>query len=353
MKKLRVGVVGCGEIAQVMHLPFLKELPQFELAAICDISETIVAKLGDQYEVARRYTDYRELVKQEDLDIVAVLTIDHPEVALAAIAEGKHVLVEKPLCFDPADGRRMVEAAKQHNVKLMVGYMKRYDPGYESGLEHIQTMNDVRMLHVHDFAGDFSVTKKLYSTLKADDIADEVIAASELKLKQDMQAALGSSHAHLSDIYSTLLMLSSHDLSVMRGVFGSPASVLYSESPFRNTLVSMLDFGENRRCYFEIGVWTRYRWWDQHLKAYGKEEIVTIDFKNPYVKYTPTRVTVQTSEMDKPITKQIEASFDEAFRREWIHFYDCIVDDLEPRTSGEDGLADVELAVEMIRAIKV
>lgn len=353
MKKLRVGVVGCGEIAQVMHLPFLKELPQFELVAICDISQKLIDVLGDQYGVAKRFTDYRELVKQEEIDVVAVLTIDHPDVVLAAIDAGKHVLVEKPLCFDPADGRRIVEAAKQKNVKLMVGYMKRYDPGYESGLERIHAMDDVRMLHVHDFAGDFSVTERLYTTIKADDVANDVIAASERKIKHEMQTALGSSHAHLSSIYSTLLMLSSHDLSVMRGVFGSPVRVLYSESPFRNSLVSMLDFGNERRCYFEIGVWAKYRWWDQQLKAYGKEEIVTIDFKNPYIKYVPTKVTIQTKENNQPIIKQIEGSYDEAFRREWIHFYNCIIEDLEPRTSGEDGLADVELAVEMIRAIKV
>ena len=68
-KKLRVGVVGLGEIAQISHMPFLQELPYFEIGAICDLSPTVLEKIGEKYSVSERYTDYQKMVKQDDLDL--------------------------------------------------------------------------------------------------------------------------------------------------------------------------------------------------------------------------------------------------------------------------------------------
>ena len=62
MDKLRVGVIGCGQIAQIMHLPYLMELPQYELGAICDISAKVVNTVGEWYGVSDRYVDYKQLL---------------------------------------------------------------------------------------------------------------------------------------------------------------------------------------------------------------------------------------------------------------------------------------------------
>jgi len=61
MDQLRVGVVGCGMIAQIMHLPYLSELPEFRLTALCDLSRTVVEAMGERFGVAARYTDYEDL----------------------------------------------------------------------------------------------------------------------------------------------------------------------------------------------------------------------------------------------------------------------------------------------------
>ena len=127
MDKLRVGVIGCGQIAQIMHLPYLMELPQFEIGALCDISPKVVDTVGEWYGVKRRYADYKDLLAQPDIDIVAVLTMDHGEIAEAAAEAGVHLFVEKPFTFDPAEGRNVLSAVERSGVKLMVGYMKRYD----------------------------------------------------------------------------------------------------------------------------------------------------------------------------------------------------------------------------------
>ena len=130
---VRVGVVGCGLIAQVMHLPHLRELDdRFEVAALCDIAPGPLEFAGRLVPDARRHTDWTALL-DERLDAVLVLTTPggHAPVAIAAAGAGLHVFVEKPMCLNVAEGEEMAAAAEAAGVVLMVGYMKRYDPAYE------------------------------------------------------------------------------------------------------------------------------------------------------------------------------------------------------------------------------
>ena len=279
--------------------------------------------------------------------------MDHGDIAEAAAEAGKHIFVEKPFCFDPAEGRRVLDAVARNGVKLMVGYMKRYDPGYEYGMARMRAMDDVRLIRVHDFAGDFSVHEPLYTLVSGDDIPQSALDAGAGKIDAASRAALGLSHAHLTGLYNMLLMLSSHDLAILRGAFGAAEGVLFSDAISPTEILSVLDFGPQRRCVFEAGVWPNYLWWDEQLTAYGKDETISIAFPNPYVKYAPTTVTIQQNEDGSPITKVVPASHEEAFRLEWLHFYDCIREDRAVRTSGADANADVELAAEMIRAIRI
>jgi predicted dehydrogenase len=127
MLPIRVGLVGCGEIAQIMHLPFLSQLPQFEIAALCDLSPTMLDAMGDRYGVAARYTDYQDLVATPELDVVAILTMDHYPAARAAIAAGKHVFVEKPLAFSREEARELVTADYGQVVLVPAGMPHRFE----------------------------------------------------------------------------------------------------------------------------------------------------------------------------------------------------------------------------------
>ena len=112
-KPTRVGVVGCGLIAQVMHLPYLTELgDRFELAALCDVSETVAQRCGERFGVTSLHTSWEDLLA-EDLDAVMVLTSgDHAPIAIAAAQAGLHVFVEKPMALSSAECAAMVEAAE-------------------------------------------------------------------------------------------------------------------------------------------------------------------------------------------------------------------------------------------------
>jgi predicted dehydrogenase len=108
-----------------MHLPFLTEMRElFDVRAICDISPALVEQVGDVFHIQNRYTNYATMLARDDLDAVAILTPDHAPIAIAAARAGKHIFVEKPMCFGLDEGRAMIAAAEQHGVTLMVGYMK-------------------------------------------------------------------------------------------------------------------------------------------------------------------------------------------------------------------------------------
>lgn len=149
--RLKVGVIGCGQIAQIAHLPYLQELPMFEVGAVCDVSPTVVDAVGERFGVRRRYQQFSELVKQQDLDAVLVTNKNHAGPAIAAMEAGKHVLVEKPIAFNLAQADEMIAAALRNRVKLMVGYMKHYDPAFQWAQEQVAGMGKIHLIRVHNF----------------------------------------------------------------------------------------------------------------------------------------------------------------------------------------------------------
>ena len=353
VQPLRVGVVGCGQIAQVMHLRFLEELPQFRIAGVCDLSPTVVERIGERYGAPVRCTDYAELVTRNDVDAVAVLTMEHADVAIMAAEAGKHLFIEKPIGFSLTEADRIIAAVERAGVTAMIGYMKRYDPGYEYGAARMRQMDDVRLIRVHDFAVDFTAHLPLFTLVTADDVPPGYPVERQPAIEARLREALGPSHADLVGLFSMLLMLGSHDLTILRGAFGAPAGVLYSDAVSENELLSVLDYGPGRRCVVEVGVGSELLWWDEQLTAYGRDTIVEIGFPNPFVPYAPTTVTIRSNEDGAPVRKEIPVSHQEAFRREWEHFHQCVGDGSPPRTSLADARADVELAIAMIRAIAV
>jgi predicted dehydrogenase len=353
VEPLRVGVVGCGQIAQIMHLPYLTELPQFTVTAVCDPSPAVVAAVGERFGVLERCTDPVDLVRRDDVDAVAVLTMEHAEVAVAAAEAGKHLFIEKPLGFSLAEADRIIAAVERAGVTAMVGYMKRYDPGYEFGAAWMRAMSDLRLIRVHDFAVDFATHVPLFTLVTRDDLPPSFFAERQAAITAAQREALGPDHAHLAELYQMLLMLGSHDLNILRGVLGTPSGVLYSDAVSPSQILSVLDYGEGRRCVFEVAVDSAYLWWDEQMTAYGKDEIVEIAFPNPYVPYAPTTVTIRCNEAGSPVRKEVPVSHQESFRREWLHFFERVRDGRQPRTSLADGREDVELAIEMIRAIPI
>lgn len=163
-RKLKVGVVGAGLIAQVMHLNYLRELSdEFEIFALCDISNENAANNAARFSVPATFSDWREMLN-EPIDAVFILTSgSHAPIAIAAAKAGKHVLVEKPMCFSVAEGLEMQEAARAAGTILMVAYPKRYDPAFLRFRELAVATENPRLMRVTTFESPFLPYVRHYS----------------------------------------------------------------------------------------------------------------------------------------------------------------------------------------------
>lgn len=135
--KLRIGIVGCGGIANQKHLPSLKKLEHLcQLTAFCDVIPERAQNAADEYGVknAKVYTDYHELVASDDVDVVHVLTpnVMHSPITVAAFEAGKHVMCEKPMAHSSADARKMMDAWKKSGKQFTIGYQNRFRPEVQS-----------------------------------------------------------------------------------------------------------------------------------------------------------------------------------------------------------------------------
>lgn len=133
MKKLRIGLIGCGGIANQKHMPALKKLDEYcEIVAFCDLDEKKATVAAKEYgsDAADVYTDYKLLLKDGTIDVVHVLTpnVSHCPITVAAFEAGKHVLCEKPMAASSDDAGKMIEAWKKSGKKFTIGYQNRFRP---------------------------------------------------------------------------------------------------------------------------------------------------------------------------------------------------------------------------------
>jgi len=131
MTKLKIGIIGCGGIANQKHLPALARLKdKVELVAFCDTEVERATMAAKEYGVENALVcvDYKELLKDKSIDVVHVLTpnISHSYITVDALEADKHVMCEKPMAINYEEGKKMLDAAKRTGKKLTVGYQNRF-----------------------------------------------------------------------------------------------------------------------------------------------------------------------------------------------------------------------------------
>lgn len=130
MEKIKVGIIGLGNIAQVIHLPLLSKFENVQLVALCDMEFQRAKLLGERYKVKHVFKDYQDLLAMNELDavIIATPTNTHKEIATSAIKAKKHCLVEKPLARTAKEAKEILDVLNKSDVKMMVGMNQRFRP---------------------------------------------------------------------------------------------------------------------------------------------------------------------------------------------------------------------------------
>lgn len=153
-EKIKVAVIGTGNISHE-HIKAYLNNADAELYALCDINREQLDRMGELYQIERRYTDLDEMLKElPELDAVSVCTWNsaHAPCTIAALNAGKHVLCEKPMSVSAKDAQAMQEAAQKNKKLLMIGFVRRFG-------------NDCAVLQDfidHDYFGELYYAKATY-----------------------------------------------------------------------------------------------------------------------------------------------------------------------------------------------
>jgi len=350
--RIRVGVVGCGLIAQVMHLPYLAELDdRFELVAVCDLSPALAEWCAARYGAGEAATDAGRLLGL-GLDLVMVLTGgSHAELAVAAAEAWCHVFVEKPLALTEADGRRMTEAAERAGRILAVGNMKRYDPAYERLAELVPAIADLRLVRSTTLESPLAPYVAHYRFGPRGQVPPEIVDRFEAEAERDVASALGDVDEETRWCYRFILLDNLvHELNVLRGVLGEPARVASAQLTRRVASV-ILEFAAApcHLSWVDLPGIASYR---QEFAFYGPDRRVTFRLPSPFLRSAPSEIEIEDGDAGTTrLSRTVEIlGYEEAFKRELVDLADCIRDGRPPRTTGADATRDLALCAAIARA---
>lgn len=321
---LRVGVIGCGGIAQMMHLPTIAERPDlFRLTALADVDLAVLGGVGERYGGAL-FADYRELLALREVDAVLLCASgSHREAALAAIAAKKHLFVEKPLAYTRGEIEEIGRAADVSSAVLFVGYHKRYDPAYGPARDAVHALEGLRFVEV--------------TALHPDDGAYRAHHALISSRSKEQARANSSRETAIRVLNESLI----HDLNLVRSILGEPSEVLSahawhgglaqtSTTRFANDVSAVLNWIST----------PELKHYEERLRFIGARGRVTLTFPSPYLRHAPTPLSIERMDRGELIVEERIVSHEEAFRAELYAFHRAAREGSEPETSWKDALGD-------------
>lgn len=353
-RQLRVGVIGTGLIAQVMHLHYLHELSEeFELTALCDLSAENATIQAKQYGVTQVFTDWREMLKAP-IDAVLVLTSgNHAQIAIEAAAAGLHVLVEKPMCYSVAEARQMVAAADQAGVALMVGYPKRYDPAFARFQQEVAKVRSPRFMRVTTFESALAPYVGHYPLPRPVPASDDLVGRLAAEADASVEAAIGDSDPFLKKMYSGVLLDTLvHEINVVRGSLGEPESIDWVDLREDVVTVMMRVHGLPVAIHWiDISSISRYR---MEFALIGDDRHVALTFPSPFLRNEPATLEIEDGEPGTTRSWRTTetTSYESAFKGELIAFHDAATTGAAVPTSGSDGLRDIAICQAIIECFK-
>ncbi len=318
MEQLRVGVVGVGWFGTV-HCRAIADHPQLELSALCDRAEERLAQMAREHGVARTCTDYRELVEDPGIDVLAVVTPwdHHAEPVLAGLAAGKHVLVEKPMASTMEDCQRICDAARDAEPILMVGHICRFNPRYVAAKREID-------------AGRIG----------------KVVA---INARRNVPAQWVTGQL---DTIGPILHTGSHDTDMMLWLTGAKIVSAYAQTV--NTLGYAYDDMAQLMYRFDSGATAIYEgaWCmpdstpfdlDERMSVIGTEGFIQIQDTFPNIGMCSK---AGFASPDTTYWPELHGATSGALRDEWSYFVRCILEGTRPQ------LITPEEAMEAVRAVR-
>jgi len=356
-EQVRIGIIGLGEVAQIIHLPILRSLPdRFRVTAICDVSPSLLNFIGHRYDIPApaRHADFHELVARDDVDAVLVLNSDeyHADCAIAAMRAGKHVLIEKPMCLTLREADAIIAERDKAGVQAMVGYMRRFAPSFLEAVEEVRRFEKISYARVRAIVGPNSIFINQSSLVeRPDDIPAAAMEDRRERSARMNAEALGAATPELIATYRMLCGLNSHDLSAMRELLGFPRRVLAATHWNGGRYAhAILDYGDYQVA-FETGT-NRQARFDAQIEVFSPTTSVRIQYDTPYIRHLPTTLYVTETNGDRFTESVSRATYVDPYTHELLHFHDVVTGKAAPKTTPEDSRDDLRLFGMIINAIR-
>src|SRR5437764_1042735 len=361
MSRVRVGVIGCGMVAQAEHLQNLLQLSdRFEIAALADPSATVREAMGARYAVSCVYADYAALLDGGNVDAVVISApaATHADITVAALEAGVHVFVEKPLCITLADADRIIAARDRAAARVVqVGYMKRFDPAWERMLAELPSAaNELRYVRVMCHDPEWVPFFAEGDIVKGSDVPADVIEATRRAESEQVEQAVGDGSAAavfaFSDAYLGSMV---HDVNVVHGLLERLGE------PLPARVVAAAWWNEGRAITGTVQLANGARWdsawiqlldireYQEQVGLYFRDSLRRLTFPSPWLRQAPTRYERSEADGLDRVVRLFE-SHREAFVRELVHFHECVTQGTECRTPPEQARVDIDVLTQMFLA---
>lgn len=330
MSKIRVAVIGCGSISKYRHIPEYAGHEQVELVAFVDPIIERAQIFADEYG-AQAFTDYKEMLAAVKPDAVSVCTPNylHAEMSIEAAKAGAHVLVEKPMAVTDEEAAAMIEAAKENNVKLMVGQNQRFMPPHLKAKEILQT----------GVLGRVLTFRTSFGHPGPDAWSIDGANSWFFRKEEAIMGAMGDLGVHKSDLIRYLLDDEVAEIAAFVGTLDKKDT----ESDDNASCILRMKSGAIGTL---VASWTYYKGEDNSTVLWcenGVMKLCTDDVDQVIVELRDGTVNkYQTGEISTN-EKQVTSGVIE-------RFVDCIVNDTVPAVSGEEGRASLKVILDAFKS---
>ena len=321
---IRVGIIGCGKIAQVRHIPEYVANPNVELYGFYDINQTRTEELAKKYG-GKAFASYEELLADETIEAVSICAANHvhAEITIAALKAGKHVLCEKPMAVTLAECEAMVAAAEESGKYLMIGQNQRLAMAHAKAKELIEQGAIGKVLTFRTIFGHGGP-----ETWSID-------PGSNVWFFDKTKAAMGA----MAD-------LGIHKTDMIQYVLGSKivkTQAVLTTLDKKDATGSLIGVDDNAICIYQmengiIGTmtasWTYYAAEDNTTVIYGTKGELRL-YDDP--KYSVQQINADGTRIDYQID-QIQTNDNQTASGIIDLFVDCLVEKKEPEISGANVL---------------
>jgi UDP-N-acetylglucosamine 3-dehydrogenase len=297
MTKLNAAVIGCGSWGR-NHARVYSELPNVNLVAVADTAPAAANEVAEKYRV-KPYTESAKLLEDPDIQLVSICTptVTHARLALQAIEQGKHVLVEKPMTNTVKEAKTLIKASKKRGVTLTVGFVERFNPAVQEAHRRIAKGEIGGVILAH--------TRR---------VSQRPLRIGDVGVIKDLA---------IHDIDITSILFNEEP----RTIYATAGSIAHQFEDYANINIG---YPENRTAFIEANWLTPKK--VRQLNVTGTKGMMTVDY------ITQQLIVENDQQLIQP-----NIPYQEPLYMELKSFADSIINDTPPSVTGEDGLRTLRI----------